>query len=160
MARDLYLVRHAQAIPRGSIEPDDHRWLTERGRRRFRKMARRFARAVGEAGPDLILTSPLPRAVMTAEILAGALRLSGMIEVCPQLAPDGALWAARSLLTEALQKGRRVAAVGHEPQLSMLLQEICGQQVGDTGLRKGAIAALRVRDGEAIPGKLRRLYLP
>jgi phosphohistidine phosphatase len=158
MARDLYLVRHAQAIPRGSIDPDDHRWLTERGRRRFRKAARRFARAVGDEGPDLILTSPLPRALMTAEILAGALGLCGALEVCPQLAPAGALWAALSLLTEELQKGRRVAAVGHEPQLSMLLQEICGQQVGDTGLRKGAIAALRVRDDKS--GKLRRLFLP
>lgn len=137
---NLYLVRHGIAIPRGSFSPDDGRWLTEKGRRRFRKAARRFARRLS-GGLDLILTSPLPRAVMTAEILARALRFDGPVEVRMALAPESDLAAALALLRG--QQGD-VAVVGHEPQLSQLLSGLCAPEAAVPGeLEKGAIATLR-----------------
>jgi phosphohistidine phosphatase len=65
---ELYFVRHGIAVERIPGVPDSFRELTGKGRRRFRKTARAFAQ-LGRS-LDLILTSPLVRAVQTAEILA------------------------------------------------------------------------------------------
>src|SRR5438105_10768988 len=70
----VYLVRHGIAVnpaDSGGL-PDDDRPLTGKGRRRFRRAARAFAR-LGEL-PDFLFTSPLIRAAQTAEILAGGSR--------------------------------------------------------------------------------------
>src|SRR3981189_1223644 len=66
---EIYLVRHGIAVDGESDGPDAFRPLTGKGRRRFHKTARAFARLGRKL--DLILTSPLVRAVQTAEILAG-----------------------------------------------------------------------------------------
>ncbi|MGH7321735.1 MAG: SixA phosphatase family protein, partial [Candidatus Rokuibacteriota bacterium] len=67
----LLLIRHAIAVPRGTPGiPDDHRPLTPKGERRFRKAARGLARIMRR--PTALLTSPLPRARRTAEIAAKA----------------------------------------------------------------------------------------
>ena len=67
----LILVRHAAAVERGGGVPEDYRYLTPEGRIYFRKTAGTMAgRGIA---PDLILTSPLLRAVQTADILAEAI---------------------------------------------------------------------------------------
>src|SRR2546430_11661674 len=66
----LYVVRHGIVVESGEGIPDEWRPLTDKGRRRFQKMARTFAKLGRRL--DLILTSPLVRAMQTAEILAGA----------------------------------------------------------------------------------------
>src|SRR6267143_1996147 len=80
----LYLVRHGIAVDGGEAIPDGSRGLTDKGRRRFHKTARAF----GKLGHrlDLILTSPLVRAVQTAEILAGATK-HGEVAVLEELDP-------------------------------------------------------------------------
>src|SRR5262245_54265929 len=65
----LLMIRHAIAVPRGTPDiPDDERRLTQRGRRRFRSAARGLACLVKR--PDVLLSSPLPRARETADIAA------------------------------------------------------------------------------------------
>ena len=76
----IYLVRHGIAVDpaeMGSLD-DEARPLTGKGRKRFRRLARAF-RDLGEP-LDFIFTSPLVRAVQTAEILCGALRGPGVGE--------------------------------------------------------------------------------
>jgi phosphohistidine phosphatase len=70
----IYLVRHGIAVDHQDRGPlaDDDRPLTDKGRRRFRRAARAFAR-LGET-PDFVFTSPLVRAAQTAELLVAALR--------------------------------------------------------------------------------------
>jgi phosphohistidine phosphatase len=157
MRIDLYLVRHAEAIQRGSLEVDEHRWLTERGRRRFYKAARRLREALRKearqegkkmkspsggrlALVEAVLTSPLPRAVMTAELLHRALRLRGPLEVAPELSPGTLVPAAAALLR---RQGRVVAAVGHEPMLSDLVLELTGERL-PMEVPKGGVVRLRV----------------
>lgn len=173
MARTLILVRHATAIPRGTLDidregrspavNDDNRWLTEKGRERFLRGARRFARAEG-AQVELILTSPLPRAVMTAELLAQVLRISA-VEVCDTLRPEGSVAEVQALLQERVrgERGLRVAAVGHEPMLGALLQRllpaaILQAELPEGQMAKGSFAVLRLqRLGEG-PARLRARY--
>ena len=84
----LYIVRHAIAVPRGTPGiPDDDRALTEEGRTKMRVNALGL-RALNFL-PELILSSPLPRARETAEILLEAFGKGIGLKICPALAPSG-----------------------------------------------------------------------
>ena len=71
---DLLVIRHAIAMDRDEFaetgQPDSERPLTDFGRRRMRKNARGL-RAIVDT-PEVIGTSPYPRAAETAEIVADA----------------------------------------------------------------------------------------
>ena len=73
---NLLVVRHGLAEDREAFKrtgrSDDLRPLTDRGRRRMRRNARGLAKVIR---PDLLVTSPLTRAVQTAEILSAAFEL-------------------------------------------------------------------------------------
>ena len=77
----LYLVRHEEADD-GS--PDEYRALTGRGRRRMHATARLLAREID--GVDLVYTSPLVRAVQTAEIVVSELGFDEPVVIAPELA--------------------------------------------------------------------------
>ena len=149
----LYLVRHGIAVDhadKGDL-PDDSRPLTEKGRRRFRRLARTFAR-LGEP-VDRIFTSPLPRAVQTAEILASALRHMdvGILESLRPSAPPEAL------LHEVARKAKgaqSVALVGHDPQMTLLVELLGEVPRGATvDFKKGSIVRIDVSDlAAAKPG--------
>jgi phosphohistidine phosphatase len=137
----LYVVRHGIAEDGGEGMPDSSRALTDKGRRRFQKTARAFGRRGGRI--DLILTSPLVRAVQTAEILAGAAdhREVGVLE---ELDPRFGVESVRSAVAKRAGKSEAVAIVGHEPQLSSLLAALSGVSQGDLDLKKGAIVRIDV----------------
>ena len=132
----LYVVRHGIAVEDGEGIRDASRPLTEKGRRRFQRTAREFAKLGYEL--DLILTSPLVRAVQTAEILAGATD-HGEVAVLEELDPKFDAKALRSAIEARSGKAEAVAIVGHEPQLSSLLSALSGVSQEDIDLKKGAI---------------------
>ena len=92
----VFLVRHGIAADAAPGQPDESRPLTAKGRRRFRRTARAFAR-LGER-VDKLITSPLVRAVQTAEILARALRQDevGVLEELRSEVPPAKLFGALS----------------------------------------------------------------
>ena len=63
----LCFLRHGEADWPDWNKPDDERPLTERGRKEMKRVARFLERL--KLVPDAILTSPLPRASQTAEIV-------------------------------------------------------------------------------------------
>jgi phosphohistidine phosphatase len=134
----IYLVRHSEAVDRVPPMPDAARYLSARGRGTFRKMARRFRDAGGD--PTRILTSPLIRAVQTAEILSEALRYDGEVVVDPRLAPGFDVAKLRSVLEDCPSE-KEIAFVGHEPDLGDILTRLLSLSQG-YAMRKGAIAAL------------------
>src|SRR5215216_2819063 len=73
---ELYFIRHAiaQQLGRKNDFTDEKRALTSEGRERMREATRGLHRIGVEF--DLVLTSPLVRAVETAEIITGTLGLS------------------------------------------------------------------------------------
>jgi len=142
----LIFIRHAAAIDRDIGVPDDRRYLTPEGRGYFRKTARTL-RNQGIA-PDLILTSPLLRAVQTADILAERLKYSGELVVTDELEPGFDLPGLERLLAK-FGEVRAVCLVGHDPDLSLLVVKLLGLPQGFR-FRKGT--ALRLDAG---PGKLR-----
>lgn len=141
---ELLLIRHAIAVDREEGLPDEQRPLTPKGRKRFQQEVDGLRRL--ELRIDRLYTSPLVRAVETAQLLAD---LVEDVRVTENLArsPDPAL------LDEL--DGACVGVVGHEPWLSELL---CWLLTGETDsaaqleLKKGGIAWL---EGPLEPGKMR-----
>jgi|SRR5215831_3596481 len=145
----LLVVRHAIAQPPGKDVADEDRQLTPRGRRRFHKAARGLARILPR--PDALLTSPLPRAVETAEIAADAW---GRVE--PTLEPRLAGGDDEGLLSSiAATHGEDavVALVGHEPHVSALLARLIQGAGEHLPFKKGGAALVEV-DEDARNGRL------
>ena len=91
---EIYLLRHGIAEERSSSGRDDDRRLTEEGRDRLRLVLER-AHGAG-VQPSLIVSSPLKRAIETAEIAAHELAYDGKILRADALTPGSspqAIWA-------------------------------------------------------------------
>jgi phosphohistidine phosphatase len=141
----LYLVRHAEAIDRSAAMPDAGRYLTPKGRATFRRIARKVRKA--GAAPDFIFTSPLVRAVQTAEILSEVLGHEGPLLVARELSPGFDRRKLEILLREA-GRPAEAAFVGHEPDLGELVASLLST-AEPFPLRKGAVVALEA----ALPGR-------
>jgi phosphohistidine phosphatase len=144
MARQLWLLRHAEAEPHGT-RTDAERRLTKRGRQQARIAGVALGRL--RASFDVVLYSPRVRARQTAELAAeawsGAQR-SRMQEHTPLA---GGFDAAQALEAMSLAPvDGRVLLVGHEPDLSGVIAGLSG---GRVDLKKGGLAALRLEGGSA-----------
>ena len=136
----LVFVRHAAAVDRTSEISEESRYLTPEGRVFFRKTARTMLKNGVE--PALILTSPLLRAVQTADILAEALAYCGPLVVRNDLNPGFGMQALARLLDEYHSAGELVL-VGHEPDLSTIIAFLM-QLSGCFSLKKGAAVKLKI----------------
>ncbi|MGQ0635005.1 MAG: SixA phosphatase family protein [Planctomycetaceae bacterium] len=134
----VWLVRHAVAADRQQFEgPDGDRPLTDKGRKRFRSFARWLA---DEAlPPAAIVTSPLVRAVQTADILRKELGLKKKDVLTADALSSG---AEPHAILEVLrtQSAERIALVGHEPDFSRALGKMISG--GEFAFGKGAVAAV------------------
>ena len=145
---NLYLIRHAEAIERTGEVPDAMRYLTPEGRSLFRKTAKRMIKM--GALPDCIWSSPLVRAVQTAEILAVEIGLQGPLVVSDKLAPGFGRAALRAVLSKCAE-AKEVALVGHEPDLGDLVTSLLALRE-PYSLKKGEIVALTLpRTGALSP---------
>ncbi|MBP9088235.1 MAG: phosphohistidine phosphatase SixA [Kofleriaceae bacterium] len=111
----IYLVRHGEAVSEEVAGSDRDRWLNERGRQHARGLAKLLRENNVEL--DAVLSSPLPRAVQTAERLADGLDYFGQIVTLRALEPS----AQPNVIAQQLKTyGRSVMLVGHEPNISAL----------------------------------------
>src|SRR3569623_3615526 len=111
--KQLVVIRHAIAEERDAAQregrADTERALTDEGRAKIVKAAAGLRRC--HPALDLIATSPLRRALQTAEIVAAAyapLTEAECEALVPQAHPEEMLDWLRG------QQGARVAVVGHE----------------------------------------------
>jgi phosphohistidine phosphatase len=161
---ELYLIRHAIAAERGSEWPDDtRRPLTERGISRFKEVVKGLRRL--DVAIDEVFTSPLLRAKQTAELLAAGIEGKPPVKVLEALAPGHTSTSVMSGLARVARR-RRVALVGHEPELGELAAHLIGAGRA-LPFKKGGVCRIDVgsltarRAGALIwflpPGVLRRL---
>ncbi len=135
----IVFFRHGPAVARGTPEiADDDRPLTPEGRTKTREAARGVRTL--DLGIDRVLTSPLPRALETAEILAEALGL-GPPQKSDLLRPDSSPERLLSLLTEF--RAKTPVLVGHEPSLSASISHLIGG--GRLLLKKAGLAVVEDR---------------
>jgi len=123
----FYLMRHGPAEDRADSGLDGDRALSAAGRDRVRAVAKRLLDI--EEAPTYIVTSPLARSVQTAEIVAIASKLGargGTVEVRRELSPGAGAEAVNLVRQTALDGGKRVLFVGHEPDLTALATTLLG----------------------------------
>ena len=145
--RQLLVVRHAiaeDAAEWARAHPDDAgRPLTTEGRKKMK----RVAAALRSLVPDiqLLATSPLTRAVETAEIVAAAYDGLDAV-VVPVLAP-GQLAADVTRWLAGERRHDTVAIVGHEPGLSRAVSWLlAGSERPFVEIKKGAALLLAFPD--------------
>lgn len=136
----VHIVRHAQAVERSTNLPDEQRYITCRGRKKFRKVAASLKKM--DIDPDIIFTSPKIRAVQTAEILSETIQFNGKIQISPELAlgPDSESIAA---IIRSVKSANEIVIIGHEP----FLGETIGQLLKLSSpcyLDKGAVVTLKI----------------
>ena len=146
--------RHGIAVPHGTpgIAESD-RPLTPEGRKKTAQAAKGLKRL--DLGFDELYTSPLPRALQTAEIVAEALRF-GKPKILDALLPGT---PARHLLEELRSlPGKSPLLVGHEPLLSAAVSTaVCGAAKGSFELKKSGLALVEIEKSGA---SLRLLLSP
>lgn len=153
---ELYLLRHAIAEESARGRPDAGRAVTAEGMVRLRQILQSARRA--GVRPDVILTSPLTRAVETAQAAASVLE-------CPKVLQDDSLLPASQPLAAWIRilehkKCESLLLSGHEPMLSRTLCFLIGAPEGAVQMKKAALARVDVAAGPQPQGVLRWLLTP
>ncbi|MGA8594721.1 MAG: histidine phosphatase family protein [Bryobacteraceae bacterium] len=132
----VYLLRHGIAEDARLGKTDAERELTAEGRRKLRETLRAAAQA--QAKPSLMLTSPLVRALQTAEIAREVLRYRGDVLRTKSLLPNARpeqVWDE----IRVHQDQAELMLVGHEPLFSQLAAYLLGSTEIRIDFKKGAI---------------------
>lgn len=130
----LYFLRHGRAGDHWAAN-DDARTLTDAGVSALRAAAPLWRRL--NLRPDVVLSSPLPRALQTAELMCEAVGGSPLVD--DRLRP-GAGWGDFARAMAAHPDARRVMFVAHEPDLSSAIVNLTG--AASVRMRKGSLACL------------------
>lgn len=138
----LLLIRHAIAEEREDFaktgKDDRLRPLTDEGRKKMKQAAKGLREIVPEI--DLLATSPLTRAAQTGAIvdsIYGGLKEVEIEELAPEATPTDFLRWLRK------QKAETLAAVGHEPSMSLILSWfLTGTERRIHSFRKGGACLL------------------
>ncbi len=156
---ELFILRHGKAEARAVGANDDDRVLTGPGVEEIKKIGR-WTIAMGYTF-DLIATSPLKRAMQTAQIFCATTKQEDKVRVWDLLSPGG---DPDDLLRQVATIGGdgSVLIIGHEPMLSIVISRIIsGNDTASIILTKGAFARIKnvTRDGD-LSGDLYSLITP
>ncbi len=142
----LVFIRHGKAET-AQGKPDELREFTLEGRRVIRCLTKLIP-----VKPSRIFTSPLKRAVQTAEILAE--ELGGNVIPAEELRPEK--FSLESL--KALSPSEGDFFVCHAPSVEKVISELIGG--GSVKMRSGAAAGIELEDVSPGSGVLRFLVPP
>jgi|SRR5882724_5812254 len=145
------LIRHGDA---GDEAPrDEERSLTKKGRADVRRVGRALERAGAHFG--VVMSSPLVRAVQTAEITAAEIGFRGRVMISDRLIPDAFPAGVMSLISAFAAEGKKsIALVAHEPILSRAAAMLL-QLSRFPPLRKSEAVRIRLASGSDQPGAFR-----
>ena len=136
---EIYLLRHGIAEDRSTTGRDADRKLTEEGKQKLRRVMER-AHAAG-VNPSLILSSPLKRAIETAEIAARELGYEGKIlrvnSLTPGSSPQDVWEEIRNHPDEPA-----ILLAGHEPLFSATVSSMLGSTRVMVEFKKAAIVRI------------------
>jgi phosphohistidine phosphatase len=137
----LFLMRHANAGTfRENPLSDAKRGLVKEGKEQCMLMAR--ALSALKAPIDVIVSSPLKRALQTAQLVGTELGYDAKVEISPALALNASFADFQDLLAKYADR-EGILAVGHNPNLFQFLGRlITGNGGASIRMRKGSIARI------------------
>ena len=154
---NLYLMRHANAgVPRESAMLDAKRGLNKEGKEQCMLMGRILGAL--KVQPDVIVSSPLKRALQTAQFVGNELGYEGKVEISHALAPD-ADFAEFHRMLEGFADRQDVLVVGHNPSLFKFIGRLITANGGGAGIRMRKACVARI-DMEKHPPLLQWLIDP
>jgi len=137
----LYVMRHGIAFEREAWQGEEvARPLTAEGKERTRAVLEAL-RSKNRLKLDAVWTSPLTRALQTAEI-AGKV-LAAPVGVVGALACGADLPVLQTVFLKKAPLPERLMLVGHEPDCGALIAALVGDPNGDYALKKAGVAALK-----------------
>ena len=146
-ALHLYITRHGKAQPESPTGRDEDRPLRKRGERQAHHLVEIFAAL--DQPPTLVMTSPLKRAIDTAQIILDGLGCELRVE------PILGLGHTASDVVEVLEvisraaDHRSIVLVGHNPQLETLVGVLTSGPTGEPiRLRTGECAVVEISTPE------------
>jgi phosphohistidine phosphatase len=160
---NLYILRHASAGVR-RVDPviDAKRPLDKEGKEQCILIGRYLTALKLQF--DMILSSPLKRALQTASLVGTEVAYDSKIQIAEALAPGGTV-AGFQALVGTLAAHENVLIVGHNPNLPQFVGAlICSPRPATVRMRKGALARVDCthRPGQLIslvdPRMLRQIY--
>lgn len=141
---DIYFLRHASAGQYSASGDDDKRPIDKAGEQQSHDVGR--ALAALEFKLDAIITSPLTRAMQTAEIVASELGHKDKLVIDAALRPETSYEAFEELLARYEKKA--IMVVGHNPSMTDFLNRmLAGDSAGFIDFKKGAVAKVE-KDGQ------------
>jgi phosphohistidine phosphatase len=143
---EIYFLRHASAgQPKASSAKDEKRPLDKLGTEQSHDLGR--ALAALDPKLDVILSSPLTRAVQTAEVAAEACGHKEKIVTDNALRPEASYEQFQDLLQRYSDKGA-ILVVGHNPSMTEFLNKLLFEAAALSAveLKKGALAKVE-KDG-------------
>ena len=146
----LYFLRHGEADWPGWTKPDDERPLTDFGKKEVRQVAKFLNRL--KVKPDVIVSSPLPRALQTAEVAAEQLKTK--LRQDEALEPGFGISELSTVLNR--HRSKILMLVGHEPDFSSVISALTG---GFIKMSKAGVALVDI-DPETEKGRLLWLFPP
>lgn len=137
----LYLMRHANA---GTIREnpvlDLKRGLVKEGKEQCMLMARVLSALKVQV--DVVVSSPLKRALQTAQFVGTELGYEAKVEISSALGPEGDFVAFQKLVDKYADR-EGVLIVGHNPNLFKFLGRIItGNGGAGVRMRKGSVARI------------------
>jgi phosphohistidine phosphatase len=137
----IYLLRHGIAEDAGPRTPDAKRELTDKGRTKLAAILQ-VARRAG-VQPELVLSSPLVRAVQTAEMAREILGVESPVQQTPLLVPEADPHKVWEELC-GLRNLDEVLLAGHEPLLGELSAWLLGSPMLQVRMTKAALVCIEM----------------
>jgi phosphohistidine phosphatase len=139
---EVYMLRHGDAVPRGTPGyPNDDRPLTEDGIKKLTESAKGIAGLVDN--PDVIVSSPMIRALETAKIAAEAAGYVKEIITTEYLVPGNPMRSLFNFLKD-YNKSEKLLLVGHEPHLGYLASYLLGIEEHVIEFKKGGLCRIDI----------------
>jgi len=131
---EIYIVRHGDAIE-GEI--DELRELSEKGKKQAKKAGKKLKKLRFEE----IFSSPLKRAVQTAEIIGKEIKFKGKINTTELLMPNSN--PSEILNHIFVMNIAKILIVGHQPFIGNFIKLISNQ---DVEVKKGSVWKIEIED--------------
>ena len=123
---EIYIIRHAAAAELDKeIVEESHRYLTVHGRNHCRIVAGRLKDMKVQF--DIVLSSPVIRAVQSAEIFASILKYEGEIRTAAELI-GGSSFTRFLQLLKRYSYFNRIAVFGHAPDVNIFCSNLIKSQ--------------------------------
>jgi len=152
----IYLLRHGHAEKVSNRFSEEKRPLSIKGRRVLNHIAPAVAELLGL--PSKIISSPLMRALQTAEIIAQALPAKRRIETSDMLLPNASVSKCWDCLITSIA-AKKILLVGHEPFLSSFAGFLLGAGRSCLEFKKGGLCRLEVEGSSKTPEAVLKWYL-